>query len=397
MKKFFTFIAMFLATMTGAMADPGDVITDINDISQDRAYNIETVRGRLVAGDNKLESLHAEDEGYNDVNADNQRFYILYNEQEGGTAGYYLWSVSQKKFVNRDGNFSESPVLLDIQDKLGAGDAANDFYRWYFIWDNEHIMNNNNSGNGAESIVINGYQPVDPGNVNMITETISKDDDDVPSTSSTVSIEFHLRYDGVEKLVVNGIGFKGTPVGAPSEFESPLIALSEPKDAGGNVITEIPRRSADELVVYYDGTWGAGFEVSTSYADAKWYNMDIRREQTSEEDGFFYVSYTPSPSYPCQTVTSQDALAMPAYQWAVIGNPFDGVKLINRAAKEGYFLAPNAGGTPEMLQEEYAWEALGIVQNGLPTALALKKPGTNDCLNQVGGTAGSLGIWPRMA
>lgn len=379
---------MLLTMAVGAWAEPGDVITDINDLSSDRAYNIETVRGRLVAGQNKLESLHADDEGYNDINADNQRFYILYNELEDGSHGYYLWSVSQKKFVNRDGNYSESPVLLDIQDKLGAGDAATDFYRWYFIWDNEHIMNNNNNGNGAESIVVNGYQPVDPGNVNMITEAESKIDDDVPSASSTVNIEFHLSYDGVERLVVNGLGFKGSPVGAPVEFQSPLIALSEPKDADGNIITEIPRRSADELIVYYEGTWGAGFEVSTSYADAHWYNMDIRRAQ-AEDGKFFYVSYTANPPYPCKTIENDEVLAMPAYQWAVIGNPFDGVKLINRAAGDGYYLGADAA----MQQEEYVWDVLGVVQDNMPTAIALSRPGTNDCINQVGGTDGSLGIW----
>lgn len=79
------------------------------------------------------------------------------------------------------------------------------------------------------------------------------------------------------------------------------------------------------------------FEVSTDYATAHWYALKIR------DVDFTYLSYDSSKEYIPASASAYSIKNQDNYMWAFIGNPFDGFKVINKAAGDAKILsAPSA-------------------------------------------------------
>ena len=75
------------------------------------------------------------------------------------------------------------------------------------------------------------------------------------------------------------------------------------------------------------------FEVSEDYATAKWYYMNIR--------GNKWVAHSDNPPYSNRKERYPDIYG----QWAFIGNPFDGIQVLNRGAGDGKTLGYDGLGT----------------------------------------------------
>ena len=153
MKKVFTLLSMLFAITASSWAAPGDVVTDLAQLSSSKTYVIENKRGRLTASANGFRNL--EFAGYdgvtnNEVDNENdeQRFFIFTG---GAGEGIYIYSVAAQKFVvphrTENGLFlEESPVLISVNDEFTSPGAFNinpeysgqatdgnatDQYRWF--------------------------------------------------------------------------------------------------------------------------------------------------------------------------------------------------------------------------------------------------------------------------
>lgn len=78
------------------------------------------------------------------------------------------------------------------------------------------------------------------------------------------------------------------------------------------------------------------FVVSSDYASAHWYALKIR------DDGFTYLKYDSEKEYIVADDAAYSVKSLQNYLWAFIGNPFDGFKIINKAAGSEMLLSAPA-------------------------------------------------------
>ncbi|MBQ9559238.1 MAG: hypothetical protein IJV08_04560 [Bacteroidaceae bacterium] len=130
----------------------------------------------------------------------------------------------------------------------------------------------------------------------------------------------------------------GAAVSLPSDIKFPYTNYSFSTDV-------VPDASTATINVTVTG-FDMPFTASTDYATATWYFMTLRGK---------YLEY--STSTPYQGKDSRD-LANESQQWAFIGNPIQGVKIINKAAGNGKYLSyDNAANNvnPYMKTTQTAW------------------------------------------
>ena len=94
--------------------------------------------------------------------------------------------------------------------------------------------------------------------------------------------------------------------------------------------------------VYAKATYSGPFTFSTDYASAKWYYMTLNS---------LYVASNGADANP---TLSAEMTAGDAGQWAFLGNPYDGVQVINKAL-EGYYLQDTSS-KPKMTTTSTNWE-----------------------------------------
>lgn len=156
----------------------------------------------------------------------------------------------------------------------------------------------------------------------------------------------------------------------PETLKSVFVTFSDP---------DIPVITQTDNVVTYTATWDGPFQLSTSIADAKWYNMTIRSDYSVFVDAS-------EPYYPKKAEDYQKA--SDAYQWAFSGNPYTGIMVFNKAKGEGYTLT-KSGDAAVMREGQYVW-TIGKNSDGF----TLKEVGTAyNSINQSGGTTGPLKFW----
>ena len=95
-------------------------------------------------------------------------------------------------------------------------------------------------------------------------------------------------------------------------------------------------------------TFNMPFTASTDYATAQWYYVKMNRTK--------YAIYSESAPYALNTTQNLTANGM----WAFIGNPYTGIKVINKAAGDGKYLQATAT-QPSMTTTPTSWT---IGENG---------------------------------
>lgn len=142
------------------------------------------------------------------------------------------------------------------------------------------------------------------------------------------------------------------------------------------------------------------FEASKDYASAHWYDMAMR--------GTWYVTTDNLAEDGAYKSVNANAVGLvkDAYQWAFVGNPYDGFKVLNKAAGDGYSfgytenaLTTGSGGIPTVMADNegtHVW-AIAASTSGISNSFTLNVPGTNLYINQYGGAGGSLKFWNSTA
>lgn len=129
-------------------------ITDLADLSNDKAYYVVNARGQWIVSSSTMTNTTS-------TNLSESNQFVLY-KTDGGD--YYLYSVVEGKFVNNDKSVSLIPQAITM---TATGD---ELYPWLFKFDDNHIVNGQ-----ANNMVINAYNTLDPGNKNAIVEATDFD------------------------------------------------------------------------------------------------------------------------------------------------------------------------------------------------------------------------------
>ena len=139
-------------------------ITDLANLSNGKAYYIRNARGTWAIKNSEMSASATSDLTVNNANK-----FVLYNTGEE----YYLFSVSENKFVKSDKSLSRTPQAITI---TATEDAS---YPWWFKFDDSHIFN---GGNGF--MVVDGWNTLDGGNKNYIVEAADFDESIITSLLS---------------------------------------------------------------------------------------------------------------------------------------------------------------------------------------------------------------------
>ncbi len=297
---------------------------------------------------------------------------------------YYIYNVGTEKFLMKDGSLQDvkgDPMEYFV--RLSNGNKA------FFFTENSVFLNMQGGGN---SYALNGYNTPDDGNATSFTE-VNKDvyDDAIAVFYGSQSVTYNIKINGT------------------------IIATEEREQKVGDEASLTSNYTNKEYVTYsyspstitigttsVDVTATVGtlpFEVSTDFATAKWYNLKIGSNQryVGKEESEPYHTHAASDD------SEQDATelvrATTAYQWAFIGNPVTGFKILNKEAGESYSLTSegtsrnaydNADAPNTVLRSgNYYWD---LHENGEGFSLNLIGK-SNYYINTHGGPVGYFQIW----
>ena len=162
------------------------VVTDLANLSNNKAYKLTTERGDLYIKNDHLASNHNDNAG-----ADAGTFALIKYEDS-----YYLYSVDASKFVLGDGSLSTT-VTSDV---AALNITAQDLKHLYLMVLGEKGLNVTNTNDDYE-LVINNYVTPDPGNRYAILEVA-----DFNSEAAVAALDEYFNntnfYDRVETEVV---------------------------------------------------------------------------------------------------------------------------------------------------------------------------------------------------
>ena len=372
----FTSVIFYDYTVSGTIGDADCTITvtrtfkagvvhALTDLSNAKAYTIYCDRGAFLTKDGYLASTHHSSLS----NAAAADFAVISYEDN-----FYLYSVADKKFVQNNGALSKMP-MNGVFDAIQMEAKTDPYFFTYFKISESTSYGLNTNGNDPYGYVINSWMNADPGNLYYMIES---SDFDATEALAALDAYFHPSF-FVTYVVKDAEGqtlYTSDPVpttsGAqittlPADFQRPFMTYNE-----------IDETIADEqTTVEFTATWAGPFELSTSVADAKWYNMTIRGDYWVAKD-------ETEPYYP----KADKDLSAPESQWAFGGDVYNGIVIFNKAAGEGWTLTKD-GSNVVMREGEYAWE---IFANS--DGFVLREPGTeNNWINQNGGASGPLQFW----
>jgi len=359
------------------------IVTDLANLSNNKAYMLTTQRGSLGSNGTQMVSTNGTDYEPSD-------FAIVSYEDN-----YYLWSVADDKWVSSNAQPTLTDDLSEVEPLVFDPNDENEEpldLPLYFIGMGEKGVNVSNYTSG---IVVNTWVQRDPGNKYVIKENGEFD----PTNALTaLDVYFHPNYT-VTYIVNDENGqelFRSEPTGVTM---------------GAN-ITTLPTAYQKSLFYTYNTV-----DVTISQAQT-----DITFTATQKEDGpFKFTADTSAPiwynltlkndCYPTFEDGGEPNVTLPGYmeddettQWAFIGSPYAGFKIVNKAAGTDKFLCSdsavedgaNGGNTQAVLEEDgsrafnvWTIEASTYIANGFfirnPENHALNKRSNYDLAYWTGG------------
>lgn len=306
-------------------------ISELSDLSNDKLYTIRTKdRGWWVVPANATAVTSTNKAGLATLATDlKQQFaFVYYNdEQDDSNTGYYLYSVSAKKFISKSGNYTTLTEGPGDKVTLLASQNSTDYPTVVAL----NGSNQAGISNGYDPAIITHYNSLtDDGNRCAIVEAAAFD-----ATEALEAIEnyFHPNYTVtyIVKDGSNNVLFTSDPVPAsngenitilPAAYQLTNFYTYNTVDitisTSGNTDVEfIATPKAEPLVKY-----------TADDSNPYYYNLNIRSKYlvyNSEATGEVTLQNTSEPF---------NANA----SWAFIGEPYAGFKVINKTKGTDYFL-----------------------------------------------------------
>ena len=308
--KRFTLILASLFLSLGALNAQEVYVTDLNELSNEKTYLIESARCVLINSANVTTGL-ATTNGSSvgavakSIDDPNQQFKI---EKDG--ENYYLYSVGAEKYVAADGNWSETKsTALTITDKSSLFPN----YPWLLCIGNQGL-NSQIPNQTTSGIIINTWVTPDEGNCFRFI--------DIEATKAleTVDVTYTFTYDGETIGTQTTTIEKGTAYPAIDTTIFPFgFTATTPT---GTVDTDTEKTI--ELTATF--SWADSYENITA-----WYYLDLK-------DGK-YLFYEEGQTNIPLTKTAVDSNNKDAYSWGFIGDPVNGFQIVNRAAGSSMILS----------------------------------------------------------
>ena len=373
-------------TITITRTEKAGVVKALSELSNTKAYNIGCDRGAMIAYNGSMCST-----ALNDATANAQPYgkFALLNYEDN----YYIFSIDEGKFIKNDASVALdlTTVGFSTEDAMVMTPQTAPYFLWHFNKEGKYL---NTNGNQPLGYVINSYDAPDQGNLYYM---VAVDDFDPKAALAELEAYFHPSY--FVTYVVK------------DEFGN-TIFTSEPQPAkAGAHITTLPAEfqrnyytynvvdvtiSEQNTNVEFTATWDGPFEISADFASAHWYDMAMR--------GTWYVTSAIKDgdgAYKTQNANTM-GLVEDSYQWAFLGNGYDGFKIINKAEGDGKSFgwtdatATNSGIPTIMADGEghHGWNIVPSTNTPVPAgSSSLGVPGTTLYINQFGGAGGSVKFW----
>ena len=369
-------------------SEKAGLVKALSDLSNTKAYNIGCDRGAMIAFNGSMVNT-----ALNNAEANAQPYgkFALLNYE----GNYYIFSVDENKFIKNDASVALdlTTVGFSTEDAI-VMEATNTspYFLWHFNVAGKYL---NTNGNTPLGYVINSWSTADEGNQYYMVEAA-----DFDPTDALAELEayFHPSY-FVTYVVKDELGntiFTSEP--QPTKLGANITTLLDefkrPYYTYNDVDVTI---SEQETTVEFTATWNGPFKLSADFENAQWQNMAIR--------GTWYVTSAVKESD--GAYKTQDAntfgLVEDSYQWAFIGNGYDGFKVINKAEGDGKSFAYgdvaslNSGSIPTIMDDaegNHVWKIVASTNTSVPAnSFCLGVPGTDLYINQYGGAGGSLKFW----
>ena len=306
-------------------------VTATSSLNTAKSYNIINPRGwwDVASGATVVNSTYELSDGPN-TQSTGQQFAFIYDSEVNV---YYLYSVSESKFVYVDdtklsltsdvtANVIASPVTF--QNSTYSSTSA---YNPTVVTIGGKIFGVS-TGHSPDVYYFNSTS--DEGNGSAVIEAADFDATAANAAlasyyDTTSDITFNVIYEASGSVVATATETqtKGESLSLPTSLARGYCSYTFYSDAACTTpITTVP---SDDATVYVLTTYTLPFTVSTDFASATWY---YAYERTSTQ---LYYSATSG-------ITTGSNAETDGEKWAFIGDPYNGIKVINGAAGDGKYL-----------------------------------------------------------
>ena len=359
----------------------------LEGLSNNKAYNIGCKRGAFLTADGYMIST--------DLNATANaagpgQFAVITYE-----GSYYLYSVDEGKIVKNNGALVSNLITegFSADDALKIEAKTDPYFLFYFTIDGTNNGLNTN-GNQPLGYVINSWSQADEGNQYYMVEA---GDFDPTAALAELDAYFNPAY-FVTYVVKDEFGntiftSDSQPAKAGAKITTLLDEFKKPFYTYSDNNVEITEQNT---TVEFTATWNGPFKLSADFDNAQWQNMAMR--------GTWYVTSGVKDgdgAYQTQNANTM-GLVEDAYQWAFIGNGYDGFKIINKAEGNGKSFGwtdaqqTNAG-IPTIMDDNkgyHVWKIVPSTNTSVPAgSFCLNVPSTSLYVNQYGGAGGAMKFW----
>ena len=313
-------------------------VTDLANLSNNKAYTLSTSRSQLVAKSDGSRIATTNDiSGTFDENDSHYQFALLKNT----SGSYFLYSISANKFVNKTGNLVNyaEPILFK------NGNATGTFVLYF---DASHYINMG----GSNQLSIDGWSTADEGNSYTITPVAEfSPSEELLNSIEPISVTANFIVDEKTYSSVNKSFYLNSPVNA-EKFTT---------DLNGTYLTfastDVETVTAETTTINVTcNVETLPFVISENYANATWYLIDMHSNDTGAADitsgakNYIWTATTDASAYTTAEVTlpkydtKQSAAFSDNMLWCFVGNVADGFVIYNKAAGSEYALAKPATG-----------------------------------------------------
>lgn len=303
-------------------------VTDLANLSNNKAYTLRTSRSDLVAkiGSSRIATTN-DISGTFDENDSQYQFALLKNT----SGSYYLYSISASKFVNKTGDLVNSPADPIL---FKDGNATGTFVIYF---DASHYINIG----GDNQLAINNWSTADGGNSYTIT----------PVAEFSPSEELLNSINTVD-VTVNFIVGEKTYSSANKRFtlNTAINAETFTTDLNGTYLTyastNVETVTAETTTINVTCTaQPLPFIISENFENAKWYMVNMH----SNEKNYMWTATNTNGTNPTLTVVDKGSVYKETTApddtrlWCFVGDVC-GFKIYNKAVGSAYTMNKTSDG-----------------------------------------------------
>ena len=309
-------------------------VTDLANLSNNKAYTLSTSRSDLVAKSDGSRIATTNDiSGTFDENDSHYQFALLKNT----SGNYFLYSISASKFVNKTGDLVNSPTDPIL---FKDGNASGTFVLYF---DANHYINMG----GSKQLIIDSWNTADGGNSFTITP--------VAEIADMVDVTVNFIVDGKTYSSATKNFLINTAINAEkfvTDLNGTYLAYAS---------TDVETVTAETTTINVTcSVETLPFVVSESLDNATWYLIDMHSNDSGDistgAKNYIWTATTDASAYTTAEVTlpkydtKQSATFGDNMLWCFVGNVADGFVIYNKAAGSEYALAkPQTGNTATKL------------------------------------------------